>query len=148
PNDDERTIYVANDIGLFVTTNGGATWTDAGTPLGLPKGIQVNSVKFMPSTGYLYVTTTGRGVWSMYAGNNVSFRLYPTLQNYPASRPKLPTVIPFSHTNDPVTAVPATPPLTGPVPTPTEQKTLKLDASGWALPKISVRGNYDVWFKV
>ncbi|HLK60681.1 MAG TPA: hypothetical protein VKU00_29225 [Chthonomonadaceae bacterium] len=148
PHDDEREIYVANDLGVYRTTDGGNTWTNAGSALGLPANIQVTSLSFMPSTGFLYAATFGRGAWSLYIGNGTSFKLYPTLQSYRGARSKLKTVMRLYHSGEPIMPVPANPPLVGPLPTPTEQKTLFLDASGWAEPGLSVRGTYDIWFKV
>lgn len=58
---DANTWYAGTDVGLFMTTNGGTTWTSLHT-LGLPK-TQVRGLKVNGSKTHLYVATYGRGVW-------------------------------------------------------------------------------------
>lgn len=54
--------YVATDIGVFMTKDGGSTWGDATKPLGLPN-VQVNDLSLVPGTKYLLAATFGRGLW-------------------------------------------------------------------------------------
>lgn len=61
PNDPNNTWYVGNDLGVFMTTNAGATWMNMGTNYGLPNVI-VQDLQISP-TGYLYAATFGRGIW-------------------------------------------------------------------------------------
>ena len=60
--DPVNTLYIATDIGVFVTTDQGSTWQDATTPLGLPN-VQCTAIKYVAGTGNLNVATYGRGVW-------------------------------------------------------------------------------------
>lgn len=53
--------YVGMDVGAFMTTNGGQTWTNM-NPLGLGN-VHVTSFAIPPDKTYLYVATFGRGVW-------------------------------------------------------------------------------------
>ncbi len=62
PADPDRTWYAGSDVGIFMTTNAGASWANLGTPYGLPN-IQVNQVEVVPGTGYLMAATFGRGIW-------------------------------------------------------------------------------------
>ena len=56
------TWYVGMDIGVFMTTNAGAIWTNMTNPLGLPN-VAVNDLQVNATTGYLYAATYGRGLW-------------------------------------------------------------------------------------
>jgi xyloglucan-specific exo-beta-1,4-glucanase len=62
--DPDNKLYVANDIGVFVTTNGGSTWQNMSAPLGLPI-CEVKDMKWTPKTGYLNIATYGRGMWRL-----------------------------------------------------------------------------------
>jgi hypothetical protein len=57
-------FFVGTDIGVFYTANAGATWTNATTPLGLPN-IEVTAIKAIPRTGFLNISTYGRGMWRL-----------------------------------------------------------------------------------
>ena len=63
-SDPVNTLYIATDVGVFVTTDQGTTWQDATTPLGLPN-VQCIGIKFVTIAGVsnLNVATYGRGVW-------------------------------------------------------------------------------------
>ncbi|HZT40980.1 MAG TPA: hypothetical protein VFA07_02265 [Chthonomonadaceae bacterium] len=56
------TYYIGTDIGVFQTTNGGTSWSNATGPLGLPN-VQVNDLKAVPGSNYLFAATWGRGIW-------------------------------------------------------------------------------------
>ncbi len=60
--DPERTWYAATDVGVFVTTDAGASWADATSCLGLPN-VRVNALGAVAGTGYLNAATFGRGMW-------------------------------------------------------------------------------------
>src|SRR5689334_12771437 len=62
PQNPSKVFYVASDLGVFMTKDGGVTWGDATSPLGLPN-VQVNDLKFVPGTDYLAAATFGRGIW-------------------------------------------------------------------------------------
>ncbi len=56
------TVYAATWIGVYETTDGGATWHLFGT--GLPT-VNVSDLYMPPDGSYLRVSTYGRGVWEM-----------------------------------------------------------------------------------
>lgn len=60
PYDPQNTWYVASDVGVFMTSDGGTTWMNMSTGYGLPNVI-VQDLKL--SAGYLYAGTFGRGLW-------------------------------------------------------------------------------------
>jgi photosystem II stability/assembly factor-like uncharacterized protein len=76
------TWYVATDVGVFMTTNGGAAWTNATEPLGLPI-CEVSRVEWIPGTGYLNAATYGRGMWRIRikdtgTATDTTFSIKPT----------------------------------------------------------------------
>lgn len=66
----DTTWYVGTDVGVFVTTNAGATWSNATSPLGLPN-VEVSDLKIVPGK-YLVAGTFGRGIWRISLGSSVS----------------------------------------------------------------------------
>jgi len=62
PSSPSSIYYAGTDIGFFASKDGGVSWQDASTSLGLPN-VQVNDIQFVPGTGYLMAATFGRGVW-------------------------------------------------------------------------------------
>ena len=66
-----NTYYIGNDVGVFITTNGGATWTNATQPLGLPN-VQVNDLAAIAGQRTLYAATFGRGIWKIALGTSYS----------------------------------------------------------------------------
>lgn len=64
-DDPDNTWYVGTDAGLFMTNDAGASWSNIGTPFGLPDVI-VMDIQAVPGTRYLNVGTYGRGMWRMY----------------------------------------------------------------------------------
>ena len=63
------TWFAATDVGVFMTTNGGASWSNATEPLGLPV-CEVSRVEWIPGTGYLNAATYGRGMWRIRIKDN------------------------------------------------------------------------------
>src|SRR2546426_3675280 len=61
-----RTLYVATDVGVFQTTDGGVTWTTLST--GLPR-VAVLSLKLRRESRTLRAATHGRGVWDLKLPN-------------------------------------------------------------------------------
>ena len=64
PTAPESSWFVAGDVGVFRTDNGGAAWTNATAPLGLPNTL-VRDLRLSGDGNTLYAATFGRGVWSM-----------------------------------------------------------------------------------
>lgn len=67
PFDPAGTWYVGTDIGVFMTTDGGSTWSNATQPLGLPP-VPVQHLQYVPGTGYLNAATWGQGIWRVRLG--------------------------------------------------------------------------------
>jgi len=61
-DDPSGTLYVGCDVGVFMSTNSGATWANATGPLGLPN-VHVNTVEATAGTRFLNCATYGRGMW-------------------------------------------------------------------------------------
>jgi hypothetical protein len=57
-----NTLYIATDIGVFATSNGGTTWTTLGT--GLPN-VAVLALSFQHATRTLRAGTHGRSAWDL-----------------------------------------------------------------------------------
>jgi photosystem II stability/assembly factor-like uncharacterized protein len=57
-----QTLYAATWQGVYVTTNGGGSWTLFGS--GLPL-VNVSDLYMPPDGSYLRISTYGRGVWEM-----------------------------------------------------------------------------------
>ena len=73
PDDATNTLFAATDVGVFASTNGGATWSNATAPLGLPN-VQCTSLKIVGTsdpndTRFLMVSTYGRGVFRFDLNN-------------------------------------------------------------------------------
>jgi len=60
PYDPDNSWYVATDIGVFVTRDGGLNWSNMTAPLKLPNTI-IMDLKY--GAGFLYAATFGRGIW-------------------------------------------------------------------------------------
>ena len=88
-----NTWYLATEIGVFTTNDKGSTWSDAGTPLKLPL-VPVTSLEYIPEvpgneavSGYLAVSTYGRGAFKFDIKNLVETRTAPALSaTYSLSR--------------------------------------------------------------
>jgi photosystem II stability/assembly factor-like uncharacterized protein len=72
PFDPVNNWYVGTDLGVYVTTNAGASWA---LVTGLPE-VQVYDLKY--ANGYLYAGTYGRGVWIVPIVGLEQIRLQPT----------------------------------------------------------------------
>lgn len=68
-----NTLYVATDIGVFQTSNGGATWSTLGA--GSLPNVVVLSLKLQEPARALRAATHGRGVWDLALGNQAAFGL-------------------------------------------------------------------------
>ena len=59
---DGNTVYAATWIGVYFTTNGGASWSVFGA--GLPN-VEVSDLYFAPDGSVLRAATYGRGIWEI-----------------------------------------------------------------------------------
>jgi len=73
-----NTWYVGTDIGLFMTTNAGASWYNMNT-LGLPN-VHVNALHIDSTKTWMYVGTFGRGIWRIPLTSNASFSITGTVR--------------------------------------------------------------------
>ena len=63
PHDSQgRTVYAATSIGVYVTHNGGDSWSLFGA--GLPN-VSVRGLYLSPDEGFIRIATYGRGVWEI-----------------------------------------------------------------------------------
>ena len=63
PNDSSgNTLFAANWIGVYRTTNGGANWSRVGS--GLPLAM-VSDLYFEPHGKFLRISSYGRGLWEL-----------------------------------------------------------------------------------
>jgi photosystem II stability/assembly factor-like uncharacterized protein len=69
--DPANTWYVGTDVGVFVTQDGGSSWSNMTQPLGLPN-VQVNELRVTLGTGYLNAATYGRGMWRLKIANPIA----------------------------------------------------------------------------
>lgn len=69
PYNPQNTWYVGTDVGVMMTNNAGATWTNATEPLNLPN-VEVRHLQYVPGTGYLNCATWGRGIWRIKLGES------------------------------------------------------------------------------
>jgi photosystem II stability/assembly factor-like uncharacterized protein len=99
PHDDERSIIVATDIGLFMTTNADAApaapviWsplnTIPSTNTTLPIAV-VNKLNYNASTGTLDAATYGRGLWRAKIGSDTPLLIRANMPYYKGSRTQMP----------------------------------------------------------
>lgn len=145
PNDDEQTLFVANDLGVYVTLDGGANWARVTAP-GLPNA-PVTNLAFQPSTGYLHATTFGRGAWRLLVGNNLPLQVQPRLQYWLGDKTKLTVKVDLYRAGQVV--LPDTP---GNLPRlytpPAESRSGSLTAFGYFNTNISSVGAYDMYISV
>jgi photosystem II stability/assembly factor-like uncharacterized protein len=71
---DSNSIYAGTDIGVYHSSDGGASWVPLGT--GLPR-VAVFDVKISNVQRYLRIATHGRGIWEI----GIPGRLLPVLRN-------------------------------------------------------------------
>jgi photosystem II stability/assembly factor-like uncharacterized protein len=79
------TIYVATDVGVFMTVTGGVSWSPLGSGLPVVEGL---SLKLRPDTRLLRLATHGRGIWDFHLSgtpgpvlNKISPSSVPANQN-------------------------------------------------------------------
>lgn len=64
PHRPDSTFYVASDMGVFITDDGGMTWANLGAPHGLPN-VRVSDLELPPDGRHLVAATYGRGAWRL-----------------------------------------------------------------------------------
>ncbi|HUL43884.1 MAG TPA: T9SS type A sorting domain-containing protein [Bacteroidota bacterium] len=78
-------VYVGNDIGVYLSTNGGATWAPFST--GLPDAVIVADLVISPSNRSLRAVTHGNGVYErkLYNGTAIpTFDYHALALDYPS----------------------------------------------------------------
>jgi len=65
----DQTIWVGTEIGVYRTTDGGATWGPYG--LGLPM-VRVTDIQISANGSLVRVSTYGRGVWEIYPNSEAA----------------------------------------------------------------------------
>ncbi|MCU1279352.1 MAG: hypothetical protein JWM53_2898 [bacterium] len=65
----DKTIFVGNDLGVYQTTDMGATWHRYG--VGLPL-VRVTDIRIAKNSGLMRVATFGRGLWEIYPNANAA----------------------------------------------------------------------------
>lgn len=70
-------IYAATVVGIFASTDGGATWQT--TNMG-PAAVDINELKFLPNSAVLLAGTHGRGMWT------INLSVQPILSDFTLSR--------------------------------------------------------------
>jgi photosystem II stability/assembly factor-like uncharacterized protein len=64
PSNPNAIFYAGSDQGVFMTADGGTTWSNATEALGMPV-CELATLRAMPGTGYLMAATYGRGMWRL-----------------------------------------------------------------------------------
>jgi adhesin/invasin len=64
-----RTIYAANEIGVYRTTDGGQTWSRFGANL---PNVAVRDIFVAPDGSYVRIATYGRGLWEIVTGTTTT----------------------------------------------------------------------------
>ena len=65
----DKTIFVGNDLGVYQTTDMGATWHRYG--VGFPL-VRVTEIRIAKNSGLMRVGTYGRGLWEIYPNANAA----------------------------------------------------------------------------
>lgn len=163
PHDDEKTLYVGGDLGVYVTTNGGANWklvnavTDPSNPLvtlpGILPDVQVSQLNYNPSTATLDAATFGRGLWRLNnIGNDQPLKIQTSLQYYRGNKSRLKATVELYHPRiqyGPNNYQKLTPDPTAKQPfkllnAATETRTGFLSAAGFFNQNVSSNGTFDV----
>lgn len=92
-----NTWYVATLVGVFQTTDGGTSWSNATAPLGLPN-VYARAIEVNPVTRYLTVGTHGRGIWRIRLAGGSLPDLSVTSFSMSPSAPKAGNQLRFSGT--------------------------------------------------
>jgi hypothetical protein len=66
---DASTLYVGTDVGIYRSTDGGATWSAFGT--GMP-AVSVYDIRMLSDGSMLRAATHGRGIWELVVTGNTN----------------------------------------------------------------------------
>ncbi|HET7616864.1 MAG TPA: hypothetical protein VFK20_00035 [Vicinamibacterales bacterium] len=61
---DPQTLYLGTDLGVFVSTNGGAQWDVLGRPL---PSVQISDLQYQTRDNVIVISTYGRGMYALDA---------------------------------------------------------------------------------
>lgn len=133
PSEDESVIYVGTDIGVFITNDGGQSWSRASGPEANMPYADVRTLNFVTTTGLLHAGTFGRGTFSVELGNDVPLVIQPRFENYNGDRTQLRVLVEVYST------------VPGLRQRPLERRVVTLSSAGWAYVPLSTRGYVDLY---
>jgi uncharacterized repeat protein (TIGR01451 family) len=82
--DDPAILYVGTQIGVWKTSNGGASWVHMGPEVGMPN-VEVDELRLDNTTGRLVAFTHGRGAFALVTANSLNLTLSQSPSIEPAS---------------------------------------------------------------
>ena len=132
PRNNGKEMFVGTDIGVFYTDNGGQNWYNATRTMGLPN-VDVRDIQYMDATGYLHISTFGRGMWRLPIGDSavgagrILFRAQTNLDSYRGDKSQLTAVVEFLSGNAVV-----------------KTANVRLTAAGYIIAPIELAGRFDI----
>ena len=82
--DDPAILYVGTQLGVWKTSNGGASWVHMGPEVGMPN-VEVDELRLENATGRLVAFTHGRGAFALVTANSLNLTLSQSPSIEPAS---------------------------------------------------------------
>ena len=140
--DDERVVFVGTDLGVFASSDAGATWGTLSVPYGMPN-TKINNLDFNATTGYLSAGTFGRGIWRIALTDlpatiyqKATLHFAPVLPGYRGAKNKLQCLVELRKPGSLNTSLPV------------ETHTVTMLANGTFDVPVSARGHYDVYLTI